>query len=197
MASDAWRAYKDGLVANGWRYIGDGFFSTVFGKEGEAHVIKVGRKPEGERHFDGWLAYAQWLAQDKPNNPHFPKVWDVQVHSDFYTAKIERLEQTDEFTCALRNTFRNQQEAARSSIKGWSDGGTLPAELAAACAELRSRFGSKYNCDLHHANVMVRVGDKPTLVMTDPLSFIVGDYARWLDNPQFDLFDWAGIPLAA
>jgi hypothetical protein len=106
------RDYIKNLLDNGWKRLGTGHFSEAFGKGSRvvkvSHMNKDGKGPD----HDGYLAYASWVVLNGADNPHFPKIFNLEIIHDcdepsdddddgedhsFFTVELERLTALDEY----------------------------------------------------------------------------------------------------
>jgi len=156
-------AHND-LLQRGYKFLGAGAFSSVYGKPESDTVVKLSRtRPEN----DGWFAFAAWLRKERIDNIHFPRIHELAHHGSYYMARMERLTNFKELTDNNRRTLASVQRVAWR-WSGWEDEiATMSAPLREAVDSLRQFLGG-YGLDLHGGNFMQR-GD--TVVINDPLSF--------------------------
>jgi len=156
--------FKSKLLDRGFEVIGAGFYSVVYGRERSDRVIKVARM-DGTYHF-------LRLAQEHPDNPHYPRVYFLKKIGGGYVAVLERL------TCWDRDEdrmLRDMQEQARDFLdtkRPVSSKRILerkyPPMFLKALELIKKTVGYDHgHSDLHAGNVMVRQSDG-CLVITDP-----------------------------
>jgi hypothetical protein len=129
------RDYIKNLLDNGWKRLGTGHFSEAFGKG--SRVVKVSfmnKDGKGPDH-DGYLAYASWVVLNGADNPHFPKIFNLEIIHDcepvgddddddnedhsFFTVELERLTPLDEYE-ADYDTARRLFRVAAAGFNGHS-----------------------------------------------------------------------------
>jgi len=173
----------DELLAAGYRTIGAGYFSKVLARDGDDHVVKVARKP------DGYLAFARLC--ERSSNPHLPRVRVTHEAECWYECEIERLhafesrDEADDWAWTMtsyiaQRGFRwNQSRWCRVDARERK----LPRKLRKGLNKICWSVLHDWTLDLHGANVMCRADGTP--VVTDPVSFKRGkaqDKARIHDE---------------
>lgn len=105
-----WRSVKQVqsfLKSNGYKRLGKGVFSEVWGQPGAETVIKVSTSED-----TCWLRYAKW-AMKQPDNPHLPKIYSLKTYKTrsgtLFVARMEKLtEAIDYFTKYLDRVGREK-----------------------------------------------------------------------------------------
>jgi len=170
-AFDNARSFGKALEKKGWKWIGRGFYSSVYAKEGSKRVLKVGHRPES----DGWVDYVLWANRSGYGGSFAPKVysykWIKGKESDFYLASMERLHATwhhvDKYAAvapvgAIWPFVVNGNENAKIMADLFIPG------LAKFSEDFLKEFERGH--DMHAGNYMLRANDPVGFVLTDPLS---------------------------
>jgi len=156
-------AYAVALQKRGFKVLGRGHFSTVYGKEGYSRVIKV------THYEDNWIDYALWAAKRGWAGKFAPQVYSFRKHTnEFRVSVVERLDRT------LRDLERSHAFRLVGDLVMHADQDNLMAnlfleELEPGLPAFLGDFKKAFGCgrrDFHDGNWMVR-GQK--LVLTDPV----------------------------
>lgn len=169
---DCGLSFGNFLEKKGFKRLGSGTYSTVYGKDGSDKVLKVCHR------LDAWMDYISWAAQKGYCGTYAPRVYSYKYFkgktSPFYVAVVERLK--EEVGC-LDNT--HPQAFTYNAIKFLS---YPPAEAVndniKQCLEGLSpginQFTTDFNAfsknramDFHRGNFMVRKDG--SFVATDPI----------------------------
>lgn len=188
-AFDNAEAFEQKLKKKGFKKLGGGCFSSVWGKDGKDRVIKVTGRP------DGWMNYILWAAQNGYCGTLAPRVYSFKVYpgivypeaandnkdpkkekkkkerkpESFSVAVVERLEKT------LGDTKPNEDIAlVPGLIQYAASGNKTAAETANKLVPGVTVFMDKmksdlaqYRFDLHYGNFMLRKDG--SFVVTDPI----------------------------
>lgn len=176
--------FLDKLTSDGYGYVGDGLFSTVYAKD-DTHVIKVAH---GDKGYEVYLSYV--LANQE--NPYFPRVFDVKRFKnvnrswgkgDVTVVSMERLEEGPEEkrqqkvaigAFIKKSTVSDKVSSWRRSL--WGDEKLAmenhPVHLRGKHAKqmldvMRELSDSRDGLDLHDGNIMYR-GNQPVII--DPVT---------------------------
>ena len=157
------------LVAEGYKQIGSGCWSVVYGKENV--VCKV-----GEADSKGYLSFVEQAIQHS-ENPHLPKVYATGIfhirHNPYFVVYMERLTETCFISTPVVDSWfrKHNLEGAWDFdyphvVKKHSRTKALK-ELADILATLYK----KYESDMANFNLMWRTKGvkKPELVIIDPV----------------------------
>lgn len=183
-SADNLRTMLDG---KGWRPIGSGTFSDVFGKDGSNVAVKIGRKSGDE-----WPRFARLAIKDM--DQHFPRIYSLEEFGGYYMAQMERLEQIGADLYQL--TFMNIQflswyfhNITRDMYDMVSDpaivgpikrlahvnpdesariAGVFESEHPSLATAMRKIRNLGMTMDLHRSNVMIRPSSG-TIVLVDPI----------------------------
>ncbi|MBX9932557.1 MAG: hypothetical protein K2Y56_13610 [Methylobacterium sp.] len=160
--------YRNRLTKRGFKVLGSGAFSTVYGKPGSNKVIKVCHAGD----TDPWPLFAAW-AHANPS-PFVPLIYSFKRHKGFYVAVMERMEETvygsdrslghSEATELFNNFVRNSTRETRV-IRAVLD---LYPGIDQFLVAMMREFDGKARWDLHTGNWMLRKDGQ--LVVTDPIS---------------------------
>lgn len=184
------------LQQHGFKELGSGIFSSVWGQDTSGAVVKVSRRAD-----TCWLSFIEFAAKHK--NKHLPKVGKVKVYTDpntgvtnFYCfmerlSHINKIPKTPEYAgvhaCLIHNgicllnreewytlfpdpeeeTFRSRRApGVVAAAKNYADSASFDQMI-----DQLSVYREQNDCswDLHEGNVMWRESTK-TLVVTDPYS---------------------------
>lgn len=159
------KGFVDRLKKSGFKPVGFGCFSEVYGRPDLDYVYKVSVL---DRMDDGWLKYANLVLEKFQGNPHAPKIMKLKTFKYFYVAKMEKLE----FTVSESNDIELAkffEQVAVALHKNPSNYDTWEFEknnlvLAELMTGIRLMFET---CDFHDDNAMVR--HDGTFVITDPI----------------------------
>lgn len=168
------------LESNGYKHLGGGIYSDVYGREGDNIVIKVCGGSKENPKDDPWVDYVEWLGKNQ-KNPHYPRVgklrWYKDINgNDFYIVAIERLHHDREawsYCEKLRALDYWVKAGAKVKdldpyLKRWR---SWNKEFLQAYIQIRRQFPD-FIVDLHQGNIMFRgEGDNKVPVLSDPLSF--------------------------
>jgi len=155
--------FGNALERRGFKRLGFGHYSDVFGKDGYDRVIKV------TRHEDNWIDYVLWGAKKGYAGKFVPRVYSYKrFKGDFRVAVMERLDRT------LRQVDRKEDMKLVGTLVDFAmQNNTMAAvfldELQPGLAEFIREFDKTFGCrdtDFHNGNWMTR-GDK--IVLTDPV----------------------------
>jgi hypothetical protein len=155
------------LVNAGYKQLGRGQNAAVFHAPVDSHVLKLFNSSD--------RAYIDFVKLATANpNPHFPKFYGriIQVTPGYFAVKTELLQP---FTGSLHEVdvidwyimwARDKIDGANASFGHYDQIASQP-DLKAAC-DLIAKFlaGTRYFCDVHSKNVMMR-GE--TVVLSDPV----------------------------
>jgi len=157
------------LVAAGYKQIGSGCWSVVYGKENV--VCKV-----GEANSKGYLSFVEQAIQHS-ENPHLPKIYAAGVFHirrfTYFVVYMERLTESHNMpTSVVDSWFRkhNLEDAwdfeCPHVLTKYSRTKALK-ELA----DILAMLYKKYDSDMENFNLMWRTNGvkKPELVITDPV----------------------------
>lgn len=178
-------AYIDGLKRDGWRWADDfsAFnFCEVFLHQEADYAIKVSRlyNPRAS----GWRDFATWTVEQRAAgelSPYLPRIWDLEIHERWFCAKMERLQEIDALDDAEGARIMNQIAEVRRRLHAldFSISEGDDADLIDVLSRMADRF--KHNHDWtpdesnppgwpRDRNFMIRPGEKPQLVLNDPIS---------------------------
>lgn len=182
------------LKSHGFKKLGSGVFSAVYGKPEHSRVVKISKRGD-----ECWLKFAKWLmAQTKnPYLPHVPWIKEYQgirkgKPETFFVTIIEKLEP---FTTESIKQIKDPVVVAMLLLKGdfWAAekkvlqrrleelGYDTPQEQKELLMDnnnhlfvnslrmVTKRGGKSCIGDLHSGNIMFRPSDK-AVVITDPLA---------------------------
>ena len=189
-----WANYKKWdvfLRKNGWKKLGNGSFSAVYGKAGLTYVLKVPFVRDGP-----WMNYANYCKKNK-SNPHVMKISFIKEESSnhFFIAAIERLQPfpriggrsmaeyaaevlqqladrplatvKKKLEIRIKNlhspTWGNQMPAGPKKQADWLQTILLPQ--LDKLAKVVEYLGKNGQLDLHDGNIMMRGN---TVVIIDP-----------------------------
>lgn len=177
------------LRDNGYKRLGSGAFSSVYGKPGNDLLIKIGLRDATE---DGYPAFAD-LARQHPNK-HFPKVgkirWMENRHGvKFYVVPVERLLPVNPHDIHnirlilnfVKSWAKHQNLTTVQQLKEFLAGGTITSPTAVATEEMIDKDPSLLEAfmliikhlperyiDLNDNNIMKRRDG--TIVFSDPVA---------------------------
>lgn len=169
--------YEDELKARGYKKLGWGSFCSVYARNNEDEVIKVGNDVNG----DGYMQFRRFVGL-RSSNPHLPYIRSLEIFDNepgnpysvpYYVVRMERLQ--DSYKRCDEPVFRDAlREAGLNDICDLAEPENITAKTRAmlyvkgALAEL-----FRTHCpDIKYANVMLRGS---TLVITDPVACYIGD----------------------
>lgn len=188
------------LKRHGFKCLGSGAFSEVFGRSDFPFAIKVNMEP------DDWPDFALWTLRNP--SPHYVDVkkikWFVDEHGPYYIAVMERLEQTmreylrknDFIDCVEAQNMSKLRTMMSRDVSNRHAAELVEREtehraLFDAALALKREFHARSFLDLHEWNVMLRADG--TMVITDPISTVeTGDGTAAADTAQ-DIFDFIAI----
>lgn len=154
-------AFGNALQKKGFKRLGSGAFSTVYGKDGSDRVVKVTHRP------DNWIDYIYWAAKKGYTGNLAPKVFSYKKIGDFSVAIVEKMEHTVnrveeadpynlvDYLLHYQHSIPQAAEFVDQLVPG----------LNKFVTELRGEFG---HLDLHRGNYMVRKDG--SFVVTDPVA---------------------------
>jgi hypothetical protein len=151
----------------GFKCLGTGSYSTVYGKKSSNRVLKVCHRP------DTWPEYILWASGKGYAGTYAPKVYSYKYikgkRFDFYLASMERLDTT------LRDVKATEEVAVLPSLMSgaiWNDNigakkclNFLNPGLGQFAEDLRTDHKGRY-LDLHAGNYMLR--SDGSFCLTDP-----------------------------
>lgn len=158
---------EDYFTKNGYKILGSGFFSNVWGKPGEKFVIKVGNN---DTINDCYLDFMNFIKSNQ--SQHLPKIGKIREFKSWYLIPIEKL---DVLTLPTNRDDAHFVHAYWKCHKKFSDeafcdraeaGKTTYPELYSLLEKLKTQFVDKCGLDIGFSNMMLR---GQTLVITDPL----------------------------
>lgn len=163
------------LQKRGFKRLGSGAYSTVWGKPGSDKVIKVCRRAES----DGYPMFAAW-AHANPS-PYLPRIHSFKRHADWYVVVLDRMEQTVSATSreeGLREATGMLWEYTRTGGGNRKAGVLRQAIMNAVFTSLpgikemlealHDEFEGLAHFDMHDENWMLSKDGQ--LVLIDPLS---------------------------
>lgn len=165
------KAFGHFLEKKGFKRLGSGTYSTVYGKDGSDKVLKVCHR------LDAWMDYISWAAQKGYCGTYAPRVYSYKYFqgktSPFYVAVVERLK--EEVGCIdsshpqafTYSAFKwmSEVEAANDNVTKCLEG--LSPGLTQFSQDFRV-FTKDRGCrDFHRGNFMVRKDG--SFVATDPI----------------------------
>lgn len=182
------------LSANGFKKLGSGVFSAVYGKPDHNRVVKISKRGD-----ECWLKFANWLmAQTK--NPYLPHVPWLKQYKGTRNGKTETffvtiIEKLDPFTTDVIKNIKDPVVIAALLLKGdfWANekkvlqkrlvelGYETPKEQKELLMDnnnhkfinslrmVSKRGGKSCFGDLHSGNIMFRPSNN-SVVITDPLA---------------------------
>lgn len=176
--------FKNMLLAKNFDELGEGAYSTVFGRVGDNTVVKVGAF-EGHLHRttkdhakygfeDAYLDYLD-AAANHPGNPFFPLIKDVviftsTINSDpFYVVILERLAEYSTANKKARLQYNAISDIVGIDLDNFFDLGILLMKSpVVAVLKVLTSMTRRHSNDLHTGNIMIR--ENGQLVITDPVS---------------------------
>lgn len=163
------------LTKKGFKCLGSGHFSRVYGKEGSDRVIKISHQP------DNWIDYVVWADKLGYAGNLAPKVFSYKYNEkgNYSISIVERME------CTLHKLdTKHDHHVTVSMFEKYKAGNTLAGcfleEIVPTAASfvdaLKKEFeGDRF--DLHNGNFMVRPDG--TFCLTDPVcNEFTGKYKR-------------------
>jgi hypothetical protein len=184
-------AFGLALERRGFKRLGAGAYSTVYGKPGSDKVIKV------TRSLDDWIDYIQWGASKGYSGSYVPKVYSWKrfpgdekskryewQQPQFAVAVVERMEYTLSSEMGLKSDFLVLERLARAAVRG-NDMCHLVCEDVAPgyigfLKELKKTFDSD---DMYGKNLMIRKDG--TFCVTDPVCGKIKTSATRLRSRDF------------
>lgn len=164
------KAFGHFLEKKGFKRVGFGTYSTIYGKDGSDKVLKVCHR------LDAWMDYISWAAQKGYCGTYAPRVYSYKYFpgktSPFYVAVVERLEKEvgeidqghpQAFTYSAFK-WMSAVEAANDNVKKCLEG--LSPGLTQFTQDFRD-FSKTRAHDFHRGNFMVRKDG--SFVATDPI----------------------------
>lgn len=156
-------AYSEWLQKKGFKRLGSGAFSTVYGKESSDKVIKV------TRCIDNFVDYALWAAKEGYAGNYAPKVYSFKKYSnDFCVTVVERMKGT------INGAKNSDPQALVCGLLKYSANhdnvyaGVLLDQLYPGFADFGIRLEKKFGrLDIHEGNIMVR--QDGSICFTDPV----------------------------
>lgn len=158
------------LKRNGWTYLDEGYYSTVFSNPNKSFVLKINTKPD-----TGYERYVSVIKKHK--NKHFPIISDMKVvkidHKNLYVYLIEKLTKltsiqamiySDFFSSIIRRPYKSLDDIFNYDVPTIfkTDPSLVRAlRIVGQCAE-------DSGLDMHGGNIMQRTNG--TIVITDPYS---------------------------
>lgn len=172
--------YIKSLHKQGYRVVGTGFYSNVYGKKYTNHVIKVGHTRYKDPIDDAYLSFIRMVANSK--NPHFPKVLGFSLYKAagtyWYAVKLEKLVPFFKVPYKKRKDrvfhwvkVSSYEEESQREYITWN-----PNRSPKRCKFEKDAYNTLYalfrrhNDDLHENNIMWRKqsNSQLQLVITDP-----------------------------
>lgn len=159
--------FGEWLAKKGFSHLGSGANSQVYGKAGQARVIKVGSAG------DNWMSYVLWGRQMGYEGKFVPKVYSYKWYPNgFYVAVVERMERTtgagsgkkdlDPILLDLFNKGRRGNEYALLAMDA-----LVPGLDRFAVDLVKAANDNSWGWDDHGGNFMVRADG--SWVATDPI----------------------------
>lgn len=163
-------AYIGWLQKKGWKHLGSGAYSSVYGKAGQDRVIKVSRT------LDNWIDYIQWGVKMGYSGGLVPRVFSWKRYEgsvdpygnkrDWSVAVVERMEQT------IRDNDYKSDRALVLQLTYPARRGNVMAQLymeelmPGSVKFFRELQAYGFSGDVGGSNVMLRKDG--TLCITDP-----------------------------
>ncbi len=179
--------FGQALERRGFKKLGAGHFSAVYGKDGYDRVVKVNHRP------DNWIDYAHWGAQQGFAGGLAPKVFSYKmVMEKFQVSVVERMDSVVEqwgdsnpkvdkkspltLVPKLMYSAANDNPMAQQVISDIVPG------LADFLSLLKKRFEGQ-KLDLHGENMMLRKDG--SFCITDPVCSYEGSTFKRLRAGDF------------
>lgn len=163
------RAYGHFLTKRGFKLLGSGAHTNVYGKEGFDRVIRV------NYCADNWIDFAVWAAKTGWAGNYAPKVFSFKRHKEFAVSVVERLENTYHGVPSKDHGYLFPKlvdlyiHAKDNASAAYILNDAFP-KAHSFVDEFTNAFPGYY--DMHRGNFMVRYDGSPVLV--DP---VYGDSA--------------------
>lgn len=150
--------FIDSLVADGWKIIGNGYFSVALARDENDHVIKVGAR-------DNWPDFIMWSIAAGFNGTFVPKCFSLEHHRHFYVAEMERCLDASKHKDAFNWKIINAFDRATS----WTgDTSGLPVNWLPFFKAFKAEWSKTLDYqDLKPANWLVRPNG--SLCLNDPV----------------------------
>lgn len=160
-------AFGAKLEKKGFKLLGSGAFSYVYGHPKSDRVIKITRNP------DNWIDYIQWAAKNGYCGNYAPRVYSYKKIGDFEVSVVEKMKQTVHLL-PDKDDYRFADKLGILHLKGNVMAGIFLEELLPGMPNFLSRLEKEFvknpleeRLDLHAGNFMVRPDG--TYCFTDPL----------------------------
>lgn len=146
----------------GWEKLGSGCYCTAFLSPCGTRVVKCG--------FAGGSRDTIAVAQDHPDNPHLPKVFDCfDLEDGSFVAEVEPLEPIeDEYWDWANEWMADEAEGVLSDLDGHPP--SAMRDALAALQDVKDGADPYGIWDCHEANIMRRPSDG-ALVLNDLLAY--------------------------
>lgn len=168
------------LQKKGFKKLGSGLYSVVYGHPSSDKVIKVSHRE------DNWIDYVKWGADKGYAGDIVPKVYSYKKirasnseYGHFSVAVVERLEATladhdHEIVKKNKDSYSVICDLMWRGLQG-NDIALITADyvkpgIAKFGEEMREEFGTNCGYDLHKGNWMVRKNGG--VVLTDPITCV-------------------------
>lgn len=167
------KAFGHFLEKKGFKRLGSGTYSTVYGKDGSDKVLKVCHR------LDAWMDYISWAAKKGYCGTYAPRVYSYKYFkgktAPFYVAVVERLDkevggidashpQAFTYHAIKFLTYPAPEQALNDNVKQCLEG--LSPGINQFAADF-NQFGAEHSKDFHRGNFMVRKDG--SFVATDPI----------------------------
>lgn len=161
--------YIGWLQKKGWKHLGSGAYSSVYGKDGQDRVIKISRT------LDNWIDYVQWAVKNGYAGNLAPRVFSWKRFkgeqspwgtNDWSVAVVERMDQT------VRDNDYKSDRALVMQLTYPARRGNLMAQLymeelmPGSVKFFKELADNGFSGDVGGGNVMLRKDG--TLCVTDP-----------------------------
>lgn len=179
------RTFGQALERRGFKRLGSGAFSTVYGKDGQDRVLKVTHRP------DNWIDYAHWGAQQGFAGGLVPKVYSYKVvMNKFQVAVVERMEHDFEPWSDDEEVNKSDFSLVPLLIGRAKDGnikaGKILDDIVPGFSDFLSSLKVRFDgqrLDLHGGNMMVRKDG--SFCVTDPVCSMDGSTFKRLKAGDF------------
>lgn len=165
--TDAKKPLKSGknfgawLQNRGWKLLGHGAYSYVYGKDGCDKVIKV---TDGQG--DNWIDYIHWAAKNGYCGTFAPRVYSWKRLDKFSVAIVERLEKTVRH--AEDHDFALMEHLLWPAMRGHTMAQLYIDDLAPGAAKFFEELKKELDPgDLYGNNMMIRKDG--SFCVTDPV----------------------------
>lgn len=185
------REFRRALEKRGFKLLGEGHYSAVYGKDGYDRVIKVSRT------LDNWIDYVAWASKNGYAGNFAPQVYSWKRYagssanrypretwsSDWSVAIVERMKETLHADSQLARDFKIIERLHDLPVKNLLAEAILE-EIVPGVGSFFKKLHTTFDAhDIYGRNLMIRKDG--TFCVTDPVCGSIKTEARRLKAGDF------------